>query len=111
LSVSVRSGPVMTAVNGTLVARPAGTNLAQAWRRWLPSSGDGREVRPRTSIRLVGWRAGASRMCAQGVSLWMKVKAADGFSVLLVSPGFQAPTEAPCKDRGRSQGARCEDRQ
>jgi hypothetical protein len=23
------------------------------------------EVRPRTTIRLVGWRAGASRMCAQ----------------------------------------------
>ena len=31
LSVAVRSGPVKTVVNGTLVARPTGTNLAQAW--------------------------------------------------------------------------------
>jgi hypothetical protein len=31
LSVPVRSGPVKTVVNGTLVARPTGTNLAQAW--------------------------------------------------------------------------------
>jgi hypothetical protein len=34
LSVVVRWGPVMTAVNGTLVARPAGTTM-------LPPDGDG----------------------------------------------------------------------
>jgi hypothetical protein len=32
LSVAVRWKPVMTVVNGTLVARPASTTMLQAWR-------------------------------------------------------------------------------
>jgi hypothetical protein len=32
LSVAVRSKPVMTVVNGTLVARPASTMMLQTWR-------------------------------------------------------------------------------
>jgi hypothetical protein len=32
LSVAVRWKPVMTVVNGTLVARPASTKMLQTWR-------------------------------------------------------------------------------
>jgi hypothetical protein len=42
-------GPLLTVRDHqmpVLRARPAGTNLAQAWRRWLPSSGDRRGPSP-----------------------------------------------------------------
>jgi hypothetical protein len=38
LSVLVRSGPIGTGVNGTLVARPARTTPSTPWRRWLQPS-------------------------------------------------------------------------
>jgi hypothetical protein len=79
--------PWLTVVNRRRRAGMARRSHSRRGRTWL-RPGDGcpaqamGEVRPRTTIQLVGWRAGTSRMCAQGASLWMKVKAADGFSVL-----------------------------
>jgi hypothetical protein len=43
LSVVVRSGPVRTAVNGTLVARPHGAT-GRPWRRWLHLDRKGRPI-------------------------------------------------------------------
>jgi hypothetical protein len=54
LSVAVRSGPVKTVVNGTLVARRRG-------RTWLKPGGDGhqldRRVRPVPADHLPRWQA------------------------------------------------------
>ena len=41
-----RERPPDAGATGTRRARPARTNLAQAWLRWLPSSGDGRGPSP-----------------------------------------------------------------
>jgi hypothetical protein len=46
LSVAVRSGPVMTAMTGTLVARPARTTIVRTWQRLLSAGPEG-EAGPR----------------------------------------------------------------
>jgi hypothetical protein len=74
LTVVVRWVPLVTAACGTRVARPARTNLAQAWQRWSPAQAMG-EVRPRTTTWLVGRRAErGSRIHAGRVSWYMEVK-------------------------------------
>ena len=69
--------PSRTAAWGTSRARPARTNLAQPWRRWSPSSGDGRGPSPddhpaRWQART---RARQPKSCGT-VSLVQEVKAA-----------------------------------
>jgi hypothetical protein len=56
-------------------------------RRWA------RSVPGRPSGSLAGAQSPAE--CAQGASLWIGVKAADGFSVLLVSLGLRSPPTLP----------------